>query len=1236
MIFNRLRNSPGLFMVTLIIIIPMAIMGYLLYSEVEGRIQSLASEQLGLRYVAQIQPVIQHIQQHRGMSGAFLNGDESFRQKMLNKQSEIDEFFSSLVEMDNSLGRKLETGDRAQDVIDKWGSLKLEVFTMRSEKSYTDQTKLVSTLIDLITHVADTSGLLYDSDPDSFTMIDLIVTQMPILSEGMGQSRAIGMAVAANAKISTKDKIQLAVRLDRIQRAETKFENHLALVFQENPRLKKSLAAQGQIASGLVIVFSRLIEDQLLNAQSITVSTDDVFNSSTAAINALFDTYTTIIPEIERLFSERLLEARQTQTIALILIVGALLLVFIISFAFYKTLNRFKVSLDMTNDCVLMFSPESLKFFYVNQAAIEQVGFSSAELMNMTPMDISQDFDELSLREMLTPLREHKQVTLNFETNLRHKDGHPIPTEIMLQHIHPKGEQAHFVAVVRNITERKVMQEQVQLRATESQESQQRFTFAIEGTGDGIWDWDLSIDSFEFSKNYSEMLGYNVHELPHHIDTWVDSIHPDDLTRVQQELQDYLKGKIPTYSVELRLRCKDGSYKWILSRGTVASRDDDGKPLRMIGMHSDITERKLAEVELNRFKATLDMTKDSVFMYEPDNFKFFYVNQGGMEELGYSEAELMDMTPLDINPDFDEEHFRKTIAPLIGGQESSLIVESHHQHKDGHIIPVEISLQYIKPEGQSARFVAMVRNITERIESQARLRETEERTHLLLESVVEGIYGLDTNGRATFVNPAVCEMLGYTEEEMIGKNMHNLIHHSYADGSRYPRKDCPMYAAFVDGVSNTVDNEVLWRKDGTSFPAEYTSTPIRKDGELVGAVITFHNISERIENEQALVSARDQADHANRAKSEFLSSMSHELRTPMNAILGFAQILEYEDELSEDNVDSVHEILKAGNHLLDLINEVLDLAKIESGHIDLSLEPVEVCPVIHDCLSLVSPLAEQRGVKIIHKGSEGTTVRADRTRLKQVLLNLLSNAIKYNREGGSVTIDMQPKDENRLLIRVTDTGPGIPAERLEELFLPFNRLDAEGGNIEGTGIGLTITRRIIELMGGSVDLESEVGVGSRFWIELPLESLPELASDDQQSLVDSATPEESSAVAENLVLYIEDNPANLKLVAQLLGRRKHIKLLTAHTPELGIELAQSHRPKLILLDINMPDMDGYQVLEVFKDDAQLKNIPTVAITANAMPRDIKRGMEAGFTDYLTKPLDVPQFLAVIDSHLDIV
>ena len=406
-----------------------------------------------------------------------------------------------------------------------------------------------------------------------------------------------------------------------------------------------------------------------------------------------------------------------------------------------------------------------------------------------------------------------------------------------------------------------------------------------------------------------------------------------------------------------------------------------------------------------------------------------------------------------------------------------------------------------------------------------------------------------------------------------------------------------------------------------------TGKPLRLTG-------TVQDVTERIEFQQALIAAREEAERANQAKSEFLSSMSHELRTPMNAILGFGQLMEYDASLPEVHRDNVHEILGAGRHLLELINEVLDLARIESGRVDLSLETVEVGSVVEECLSLVSTQAERRSIQLAHQGVEGVSVWADRTRFKQALLNLLSNAIKYNREGGRVSLEVrQAPVPGRVRIRVEDTGRGIPPERLSELFEPFNRLDAEASGIEGTGIGLSLTRRLIELMGGTVEAESEVGVGSAFWIELPRKASQDAACERAAPGPAAAEDPEPGRGAAVNVLYIEDNPANIRLVEQILSPLPEVDLVTAHTPELGLELALSRRPAVILLDINLPGMDGYRLLETFQTEAGLRDTPVIAITANAMPRDIERGRAAGFFEYLTKPLDVGHLRGVVQRCL---
>ena len=618
---------------------------------------------------------------------------------------------------------------------------------------------------------------------------------------------------------------------------------------------------------------------------------------------------------------------------------------------------------------LIFFKDKDGNYLGCNQAFEQYFGAKESQIIGKTDFDFIDHDTATFFREMDKRMLISGKAQVN-EDIIQYPDGKKATIEMHKMPYFYGDEFPGVIGVGHDITMRK--QQMQALR-----EIEERFSFAVQGAGDGIWDWNVLTGEMPLSGNYEPMLGFDKGELEPTIDAWIQSVHPDDLARVQQNLQDYMAGKLSTYVVELRLRCKDGGYAWVLCRGAVVARNKQGKPVRMVGIQSNISERKVTE--------------------------------------------------------------------------------------------------------------------------------------------------------------------------------------------------------------------------------------------------------------QALLQAREYAERANQAKSQFLTSMSHELRTPMNAILGFAQILEYDDKLDIDQQDSVHEILKGGQHLLNLINEVLDLAKIESGQFELSLEPLEISPLVDECFILVGNLADKRNIKLTHSNLTDVALRADRVRFKQVLLNLLSNAVKYNREGGSVHFDIHAQGSGQLRMTVTDTGLGIPQERLSEVFQPFNRLEAESSGIEGTGIGLSITLRLMEAMGGAVGVNSELGVGSTFWIDLPIETLVADAA-----LVEDANEVTPQSVTESdfdCILYIDDNPVNLKLVAQMLSRRKHIKLLTTHLPVLGVELALAHLPALILLDINMPGMDGYQVMEVLKADLRLQHIPVIAVTANAMLHDIERGKAAGFTDYIPKPLNLNQFLKAIDHVL---
>ena len=417
-----------------------------------------------------------------------------------------------------------------------------------------------------------------------------------------------------------------------------------------------------------------------------------------------------------------------------------------------------------------------------------------------------------------------------------------------------------------------------------------------------------------------------------------------------------------------------------------------------------------------------------------------------------------------------------------------------------------------------------------------------------------------------------------------------------------------------------------------NLPESATVLTTAFDPVLLRFANAYQGIEQAERQKADLLTAKLEAERANTAKSEFLSRMSHELRTPLNAILGFSQLLETDPDypLSDIQAENIREIINAGKHLLDLVNEVLDLARIESGRLDICLQPTDLAPLVQDCVAQIRPLATQRHIRIDIEMPAVCCVEADAARLKQVMLNLLSNATKYNHEHGTIIIrvEMQQPD---VCISVKDNGPGIPDAFLPLLFQPFERMQTAYEGVEGSGIGLALVKKLLTAMHAEIDVESRLGTGSRFFFKLPLSTAK--PADPNKPIPPLSPLQSVSATERHKLIYIEDNAANLRLVQKILLKQPHIMLYTATNASEGLELIQREQPELVLLDINLPGRNGYQVLEILRQNPSTQNLPVIAISANAMQRDIERGLAAGFIHYLTKPLNVTAFIQVLNQTL---
>lgn len=769
---------------------------------------------------------------------------------------------------------------------------------------------------------------------------------------------------------------------------------------------------------------------------------------------------------------------------------------------------------------------------------------------------------------------------------------------------------------------------------SELQLSKNRYQSLIETVVDGIVTIDEQGTVLTFNRAAECMFGYQPDEV---IGRNVKMLMPDPYASEHdgylQKYKDTRKAKIIGIGREVQALRKDGStFPIHLGVSEMVVGEERG----YVGLIRDITELREALKDQEHLASIVEGVRDAIIGKDMEG-NITSWNLAAEEMYGYNADEMVGQSIYSIVPAARHHEESELINKLGSGQKVEHF-ETQRVCKSGVVIDVDITISPIKNEmGKVVGASTIARDITRRKKTQRELEEARKardelfnRYHSILEAAGEGIYGLDLNGVTTFCNPAGAKMLGYTVEEMVGKPQHQLVHHTKPGGEPYPRAECPIYSAIMVGKVHRVDTEVFWGKNGIPFPVEYVSTPIKENGVIIGAVVTFSDITLRKNAEKELEQARRSAQTANRAKSDFLANMSHEIRTPMNAILGYAQLMERDPSLKPEQKEHMEKIMTGGDHLLELINDILDFSKIEAGRMELN-------PVNFDLKNFIdrlSPLIQGRcREKNLSWKVEGlpqgmVPVFADETKLRQILFNLLGNAVKFTRQG-TITLKIHCLPDNHFQFDVIDTGVGITKEDQRSVFEEFDR-GARATDVGGAGLGLAITRNLVTLMGGTLGLQSEVGKGSCFYftLKLPSSQGPVIKKEPTQKIIGLEPGQTLSAL---VVDDVEENREVLSIILNGVGAQ----VWMANDGQEGINLTEEHRPQIVFMDLRMPGMGGTEAIRQIRKKYSSDQVKIIVVTASVFEHQAKEALDQGGDGFISKPYQIGQIFDALATHLDL-
>ena len=1009
---KQLTGQAGLVALLLLFILPFAVVVYELVSEINVKIEFAQNEKLGLKYNQPLIKLIEDVQQHRGMLNAYLRGDTSFKEKIILKESQIEDDIRAIDEVDQRLGVTLKTTERWSALKENWQTLKGKAFSLRPQESFESHTTLIAEILSLLAHVGDTSNLILDPVLESYYLMDTVVIKLPSLIENTGKVRGLGTGVAAQQSMTASEQAQLRLLSNLIKSANDSLRRGLQVAFDKNPSIKNKIGVYVQESFKATNLYLELLDQEIIQSQTIGIKPADYFVEGTKTLDAQFRLYDVVSPALDGLLQERIDRFSRKKYLVLAFSLLVLTMVLYILAALAGSLTKRKQS-----EKALQQAEEKYRSIFEN--AVDGI----------------------------------------FQTTA---DGHYISANPALARIYGYSSPEELISNLTNIGEQ----------------------------------------------------------------LYVDPNRRSEFRRLLQEHDAVSDFKSQVYG-------KDGTVIWI-SEKAQAVRDENGALLYYEGTVQDISERKQAEEER---KQAVEALKES------------------QRKLSF--------------------HLEHTLLAVI-----------------------EWNLNF---------------------------------------EVVEW-------------NPAAQAIFGYSKSEAIGRHAAGLlVPESAREHVNQIWQDLLLQQG---GTRSTNEN---FTKDGRTITCDwYNTVLLDNNGNVIGVTSLVNDITQRKRAEEELQQAKVAAETANRAKSQFLANMSHELRTPLNAIIGYSEMLqeEAEDLGQEDFVPDLQKIYTAGKHLLGLINDILDLSKIEAGRMELYLETFDIEDVVQDVVTTIQPLVEKNANKLeVQCANDLGSMEADLTKVRQSLFNLLSNACKFTKQGTitltvsrgregdeeqviarqdftaspphRLTASLIPQDS--ITFRVTDSGIGMTSEEMSKLFQAFSQADASTTRqYGGTGLGLAITKKLCQMMGGDVTVESEVGKGSTFTIQLPAKvQEPKTQPTSLLSLKSNLLP-----AGAKTVLVIDDDSTVHDLMHRFLTK-EGFRVESALSGEEGLRLAKELQPDAITLDVMMPKMDGWAVLSRLKADPELANIPVIMVT---IVDNKNMGYALGASDYLTKPIDRTRLSAILKKY----